>query len=112
MKTLNRLLSMSAAALVLASSSPAWAASGIQNGKVHTLRWHSGHTAVLIRMDVMPDHGGCGNNNYYLLPTSFFAFKEAYAMLLATHLADQPVELTISDCYEGYGRIVHVQSAR
>jgi hypothetical protein len=93
-------------------SSPALAATGSNTGRVTTLLWYEGHDGLLVRQDGMSDLGGCGRGDYFILPRSHESYKEVYAMLLSAHMADQPLQITVTDCHQGISKIRHVQSAR
>jgi hypothetical protein len=100
------------ALLATMPASLALAASGNNTGRVHTLLWYEGHDGLLVRQDGMSDLGGCGRSDYFILDTQHEFFKEIYAMLLSAHLADQAVQITVTDCVQGLSRIRHVQIAR
>lgn len=97
------------AALCCAASN---AASGSSQGRIKAIRWYQGHTGVLIVRDNMSDPGGCGRSDHYILDDQHPYFREIYSLLLATHLSDQPVSLTIEGCLQGLPKIKHVQSTR
>jgi hypothetical protein len=101
----------SATALVLLAPA-AMGATGSNTGRVHTLLWYEGHGGLLIRQDGMTDLGGCGRSDYFILDRFHESFKEIYAMLLAAHLSDIPVTVTVTDCVQGLSRIRHAQIAR
>jgi hypothetical protein len=99
-------------ALFVLLASPASAATGSNTGRLHTLLWYEGHRGLLIRQDGMTDLGGCGRSDYFILDRMHESFKEMYAMLLAAHLSDIPVQITVTDCVQGISSIRHAQIAR
>jgi hypothetical protein len=99
-------------ALLALLTCSATAATGTNTGRVHTLLWYEGHGGLLIRQEGMSDLGGCGRSDYFILDRAHESFKEMYAMLLAAHLSDLPVQITVTDCTQGLSRIRHAQIAR
>jgi hypothetical protein len=71
--------------------------------------WYQGHGGLLVRQDGMTDLGGCGRSDYFILDSQHEFFKEIYAMLLAAHLSDLQVQISVTDCTQGISRITHVQ---
>lgn len=49
----------------------------------------------------MSDPGGCGRSDHYIRDDQYPYFREIYSLLLATHLSDQPVSLTLEGCLTG-----------
>jgi hypothetical protein len=60
----------------------------------------------------MSDLGGSGRSDYFILDATHAYFKEVYALILSAHLADQPLALTIQDCFQGFSNIRDVRSVR
>jgi hypothetical protein len=87
----------------------AFAASGLNTGRVTTLLWYEGHDGLLVRQIGMTDLGGCGRSDYFILDSQHVHFREIYAMLLSAHLSDLPVQISIDSCVQGISRITHVQ---
>ena len=90
----------------------AFAATGSSVGKITTLRWYEGHAGVLIIQENMSDLGDCGSSTYYILDDQHSYFNEIYSLILSAHIANQPLELTIDGCFEGYSRIKHLKSSK
>ncbi|WP_454829414.1 hypothetical protein [Pseudoxanthomonas wuyuanensis] len=105
-------LALCAAILATIFCTPSNAASGSSQGRIKTIQWFEGHTGALIAQDNMSDLGGCGRSDYYILDSQHPYFKEIYSLLLAAHMSDQSVSLTLEGCLQGMSRIKHVQSTR
>lgn len=85
---------------------------GILILSVTTVYWHEGHTGVLIKQEGMSDLGGCGRSDFYILDDGHPYFKEIYSLILAAHLASQPLTLNLDGCVQGISRIKHVLSSQ
>ncbi|MEO8018739.1 MAG: hypothetical protein ABI769_13065 [Pseudomonadota bacterium] len=86
----------------------ATAAEGAVTSTVNRLFYYEGHTGLLVIVNSMSDLGGCGNASWFLLPDGHPHFKEVVALLMSAEAGGKQVNLTVSGCYEGYGRIKHV----
>jgi hypothetical protein len=105
----KRLRTMAAlVALGTTIGTPAFAVEGSQTSTINRLLSYQGHTGLLIKLDAMSDLGGCGNSAWYVLPESHVHYKEIIAMLMSAKMASASVEVTVSDCHEGYGRVKHL----
>jgi len=85
----------------------ALAVEGSVTSTVNRLYYYEGHSGLLVIVNNMSDLGGCGNANWYLLPDSHVHYKQIVALLMTAQAQDAQVNLTITDCYQGYGRIRH-----
>ena len=77
-------------------------------GDINTIYFYLTHTGVLIQHSTMIDPDSCGRKDYYILPGAHPHFKEVYSLLLAAHMANKKVSLTISGCHQGIPAITHV----
>jgi len=77
--------------------------------KITQLHFWNGHTGVLIVHENMVN-GDCEVSSQYILRKDHPFFREFYSLLLAAHIAGQPVKFGLSDCYEKRASIVHVYS--
>ncbi|AZZ97825.1 hypothetical protein [Pseudoalteromonas sp. R3] len=96
--------------LLLPLFNQASAASGDSSGVIKTILWYEGHTGVLIKQTGMSDLGKCGRADYYILDDHHPFFQEIYSLLLAAHMASQPLSLHLDGCVQGISRIKHVTS--
>lgn len=56
----------------------------------------------------MSDPDACGRSDFFILPDTYFRFKEAYATLLAANLANKQVGFTLSGSLQGLLVIQHM----
>lgn len=97
-----------ALASLLMASPLSFASGSTPNGMVTDIVFFHGHTGILIKHTAMSDPDGCGRSDYFILPDTYFRFKEAYAALLAANLANKQVGFTVSGCMQGLPMIEHM----
>lgn len=107
---MRRILFAAFCALTLAggSSGEARAANGAVTSTVSRLFYYEGHDGLLVILNTMTDLGGCGNASWYLLPKGHSHYRETVALLMSAQAQDKQVNVTVDNCYQGYGRISHV----
>lgn len=77
-------------------------------GAITAVTIYNGHTGILINQTTQIDPDQCGRQDYFILPDTHPHFKEAYSLLLATHMAGKKVSLVISGCHQGIPAISHI----
>jgi hypothetical protein len=107
---MRRILIAAMCALALSGglSGEARAANGAVTATITRLFFYEGHDGLLIILANMTDLGGCGNASWYLLPKGHAHYKETVALLMSAQAQDKQVNVTVDNCYQGYGRISHV----
>ena len=80
------------------------------NGKITRLHFWEGHSGLLIRHEDMINKEGCSRIDNYILRKEHPFFREFYSLLLAAHIAGQPVKFGLRGCREGFPSVVHVFS--
>jgi len=85
----------------------AFAVEGSVTSKITRLYYYEGHAGLLVIVANMSDLGGCGNSGWFILPDTQTHYKEVVALLMSAQAQDKQVNLTIGDCFQGYGRIKH-----
>jgi hypothetical protein len=96
------------ASVGLAIGTTAFATTGSATSTVDMLLYYEGHSGLLVKLATMSDLGGCGATTWYLLPDTQAHYREVFAVLLTAKTSGASVQITIGDCYEGYGRIKNV----
>jgi hypothetical protein len=71
-----------------------------------------GHAGVLVQQEHMINPDGCSRVDHYMLRQEHPLFREMYAVLLAAHMAGQPLKLGLAGCYDNFPSIVHLYSER
>ena len=83
------------------------------NERITQIHFWKGNTGVLVRHENMINPDECpGGHRYYILPESHPHFEEIYSLLLAAHMADQPVQFIVDGCIENYPEIRHIYSVK
>ena len=77
-------------------------------GQITAITIYKTHTGILVNQATQIDPDLCGRQDYFILPDTHSHFKEAYSLLLATHMAGRKVSLVISGCHEGIPAISHI----
>lgn len=75
---------------------------------VTQLLFYEGHHGILVQVTTMIDPDACGRLDWFILPDTYFRFKEAYGMLLAAKLANKRLAITVSGCLQGLPQIKHI----
>lgn len=77
-------------------------------GTVTQIMFYEGHQGILIQHSNLMDPDSCGRIDWFILPDSYFRFKEAYAMLLAAKLTKARIAIAVSGCLQGIPQIKHI----
>ena len=85
-------------------------AGGTVDGRVVQFRFYEQHTGILVSLPNMIDPDSCGRSDWLILPKDHPYYREVYALLLSSHLADKKVSIIIIGCHQGLPRISHVTS--
>jgi len=106
---MRRTLLATVSSLVLGASlsGTALATEGSVTSKIIRMYYYEGHAGLLIMLGTMSDLGGCGASTWYILPDTQTHYKEVVALLMSAEAQDKQVNITIGDCFQGYGRIKH-----
>lgn len=75
---------------------------------ITNLLFYEGHQGILVQVTTMIDPDACGRLDWFILPDTYFHFKEAYGTLLAAKLANKRVSITVSGCLQGLPKIMHI----
>lgn len=75
---------------------------------VTQLLFYEGHHGILVQVGSMIDPDACGRVDWFILPDTYFRFKEAYGTLLAAKLANKRVTVHVSGCLQGLPKIQHI----
>lgn len=94
-------------ALILAARS-AHAGGSTPATNVTELLFYEGHHGILVKVGAMIDPDACGRLDWFILPDTYFRFKEAYGTLLAAKLANKRVSVHVSGCLQGLPKIQHI----
>ncbi len=97
---------------LLLASQVTFASGGTSAGQITAITVYEGHTGILINHTNQIDPDQCGRRDYFILPQTHPHYKEAYALLLATHTAGKKVFLTVEGCHQGIPAIKHIQTAQ
>ena len=101
------LAAVSSLALGAGFCGTAFATEGSVTSTITRLYYYEGHSGLLVIVANMSDLGNCGNANWFLLPDTHVHYKQIIALLMSAQAQSKEVNLTISDCFQGYGRIKH-----
>lgn len=74
---------------------------------VNFYRWHTG---LLASHPVMRNPDACERSDFYILAKDHPYYKELVALIMASHLARQPIMFNVDGCFEGFPVIQHVIS--
>ncbi|NOU52142.1 hypothetical protein HG263_16555 [Pseudoalteromonas sp. JBTF-M23] len=78
--------------------------------KVNQYQFYKTHTGLLIRQAAMVDPDKCGRKDLYILDKSHPHYSEIVALVLAAHIAEQPLALYLDGCVQGLPAISHIYS--
>ena len=97
-----------AAAAIAMISTPAFADTDV-TGQISYLLSYQGHTGLLIRLSgTMPNPDSCTSAARYIFPDSSARAQLVQSLLLANYSTARSTTVTVSGCYEGFPKIVHV----
>jgi hypothetical protein len=80
------------------------------NEQITALHFYEGHVGVLVRLNQMVDPDKCGRTDWYILRDDHPHYKDTYSLLLASYLANKPVQVAIDGCVQGLPSIRHIWS--
>jgi hypothetical protein len=107
------LLSALLAVMCSVGASNAKAGGSGPNGRVTNFTYFRGHIGLLVQQPQMINPDGCPRSDLYILTTDHPFYKEISALILAAHLSDQPLTLSVEGCGQGtFPAIQHVGSGR
>jgi hypothetical protein len=107
-KSLLKILKTLALACMILASPFSFASGSTPVGTITQLMFYEGHQGILVQHSSMSDPDSCGRTDWFILPDTYFRFKEAYATLLAANLARKRVSITVAGCLQGLPQIKHV----
>ncbi len=95
---------------ILAVSQLVIASNNTPNGTVNRIHFWQGHSGALITHEYTLNPDNCARQDAYILKQSHPFFSELYSLILAAHMSNKRVQLSLSDCHEGFPVIVHIYS--
>ena len=98
------------AALILLAPYSAIADITSPHARVQQIHFWWGHTGALIIHEQMISGGGCSRGDQYILPISHPNYEHVYALIMAAHFSDRPIQFVLGGCHEGFPVIKHVRS--
>ncbi len=100
------------ASIILCCAAVPASAESITSGRVAVIQSYGGHTGLLIRLDAPYQTGeGCAGGTWYILPDNSVRASVTQAMIMTASASKQQISFSLSGCYEGYPRIIHVTVA-
>lgn len=98
--------------LVLATAQLSHAAGYSNTAPIFQFQYYKAHIGLMVRQQAMLNPDACERSDWYILPKDHLYYKEMVALIMSSHLVDQPLQLGLEGCAQGMPAIQHVLSTK